>query len=148
MKHTFELLCSMETKETHFTLQTQSLDFIIYMYHTLTPSVMSFSLTKTMTGSGRSLNVLPATAAATTGDPMRVLLGGSAIGNRLDSSYSEKNKPMASSSKFLIWLKMVAGRIAAATCPGNSPTSTLSSVSTFKVAVHCTRENVPSVISI
>ena len=109
---------------------------------------MSFSLTKTMTGSDRSVNVLPATVAATTGDPMRVLYGGSAIGNRLDSSYSEKNTPMASSSKFLIWLKIVAGRIMAATCPGNSPTSTLSSVSTFKVAVHCTRENVPSVISI
>lgn len=45
---------------------------ILYQVGILTPSISSSSLIRTMAGSCRSLNVLPATVAATTGDAMRV----------------------------------------------------------------------------
>ena len=43
---------------------------ILYQVGILTPSISSSSLIRTMAGSCRSLNVLPATVAATTGDAM------------------------------------------------------------------------------
>ena len=113
---------------------------ILYQIGILTPSISSSSLIRTMAGSCRSLNVLPATVAATTGDAMRVPLGASAIGNKLDSLYSEKNTPI--SSTFTVFRKMVAGRKAYATSPGNSSASSSSfwDVSTLNLPVWCAWE--------